>query len=63
MTANDIKSYINYLNKLVDEYSNTYYPSIGKKPIDADCYALSEKIGVNPKSSRFKISDSVRITN
>ena len=61
MTANDIKSYINYLNKLVDEHNNTYYPSIGKKPIDY--YALSEKIGVNPKSSRFKISDSFRITN
>ena len=24
MTANDSKSYLNYLNKLVDQYHNTY---------------------------------------
>ena len=29
--ANDSKSYLSYLNKLVDEYNNTYHPSIGKK--------------------------------
>ena len=36
MTANNSKSYLNYLNKLLDEYDNTYYRSVGKKPIDAD---------------------------
>ena len=25
LTANDSKSYLGYLNKLVDEYNNTYY--------------------------------------
>ena len=36
MAANDRKSYLGYLNKLVDEYNNTYHRSIGKKkPIDA----------------------------
>ena len=34
MTANDSKSHLLYLNKLVDEYNNTYQRSIGKKPID-----------------------------
>ena len=29
--ANHTKSYLSYLNKLVDEYNNTYHPSIGKK--------------------------------
>ena len=29
--ANDSKSYIPYLNKLVDEYNNTYHHSINKK--------------------------------
>ena len=30
MTAYDSKSYLSYLNKLVDQYNNTYYCSIGK---------------------------------
>ena len=34
MTGNDSKSCLRYLNKLVDEYNNTYQRSIGKKPID-----------------------------
>ena len=28
MTANDNKSYLSYLNKLVDQYNNTYHHSI-----------------------------------
>ena len=28
MTANDSKSYLPYLNKLVDQYNNTYHHSI-----------------------------------
>ena len=30
MTANESKSYLGYLNKLVDEYNNTNHRSIGK---------------------------------
>ena len=48
MTANDSKSYLPYLNKLVDQYNNTYYSinkhSINKKPINADYSALAENI-------------------
>ena len=40
MTA---KSYLGYLNKLGDEYNNNYHRSIGKKPIDANYSALTEK--------------------
>ena len=29
-TANDSKSYLSYLNKLVDQYSNTYHHPVGK---------------------------------
>ena len=36
MRANDSKSYLPYLNKLVDEHNNIYHHSINKKPIDAD---------------------------
>ena len=42
MTANDSKSYLGYLNKLVDKYNNTYYYSVGKKPIHANYSALIE---------------------
>ena len=31
MTTNDIKSYLPYLNKLVDQYNITYHHSINKK--------------------------------
>ena len=40
MITNDSKSYLEYLNKLVDEYNNTYHRSIGKKLIHADCSAF-----------------------
>ena len=50
MTANDYKSYLPYLNKLVDQYSNTYYDSIIIKPINDDYSALTENIETNPKS-------------
>ena len=43
MTANDSKSYLSYLNKLVDQYKNTYHHYINKKPINADYSALTEK--------------------
>ena len=44
MAASDSKSYLPYLNKLVDEYNNTYHHSINKKPINADYFALAEKL-------------------
>ena len=55
MTANISKSYQGYLNKLVDEYNNTYHCSTGKKPIHADYSALSKKIELNHKSPKFKV--------
>ena len=44
MTAIDSKSYLPYLNKLVDQYNNTYHHSINKKPVNAGYSALSEDI-------------------
>ena len=44
LTANDNKFYIEYLNKLVDEYNNSYHCPIVKKSIDADYFALTEKM-------------------
>ena len=51
-----------YLNKLVYEYNNTYHRSIGKKPVDADYFALTKETEINPKSPKFKVCDRVRIT-
>ena len=36
MTANDSKFYLTYLNKLIDQYNNTYHHFINNKPINAD---------------------------
>ena len=36
MTANNNKSYLSYLNKLVDYCNNTYHPSLNKKHIKTD---------------------------
>ena len=44
MTANDSKSYLGYLNRLVNEYNKCYHRSIGKKPIEADYSALTKKL-------------------
>ena len=67
MTANDSKSYLPYLNKLVDQYNNTYHHSINKKPINSSAYsdhysALTENTESNPKAPKFKVNDRVRIT-
>ena len=50
MTANDSKSYLPYLNELVDQYNNTYHHSIRKKPVNADYSASTENIESNPKA-------------
>ena len=36
LTANGSKSYVSYLDKLLDELNIAYHHSIGKKPTDAD---------------------------
>ena len=43
MKTNDSKSYLLHLNKLIDQYNNTFHHSISKKPINADYSALTEK--------------------
>ena len=59
MAINDNKSYLSYLNKLGDEYNNTYHRSIGKTPINGDYSGLSKEFETNPKARKF--GDRVRI--
>ena len=49
------------MNKLVDQYNNTYHCSIGKKPIDADYSALTKVVESTHKALKFKVCDSVSI--
>ena len=60
MTDNERKSYLSYLNKLLDQYNNSHH-HIGKKPINANYSALTEKIGTSPKAPKFKVNDRVKI--
>ena len=62
MTANDSKSYLGYLNKLVNEHNYTYHCSISKKLINADFSALTEEIELTHKIPKFKVADGVRVT-
>ena len=62
MAANDSKSYLSDLNKLIDQYNNTYHYSINKRPINPDYSALTEKIETNSKAPKFKVNDRVRTT-
>ena len=57
MTANDSKSYLPYLNKLADQYNNTYHHFVNKNPINADHSASTENIESKPKAPKFKVND------
>ena len=46
------------MNKLVDQYNNTYICSINKKPVDADYSALTEEIESTYKPHKFKAGES-----
>ena len=60
--ANDNKFYLIHLNKLVDQYSNTYRHFVNKKLINAGYSAFTEKIETNHKAPKFKVNVRVRIT-
>ena len=62
MTANNSKSYLPYLNKLVDQYSDTYHHSFDENPFNADYSASTENFDSNPKAPKLKVNDRVRIT-
>ena len=55
MVARISCSYLDYLDKTVDEYNNTYHCSIGKKSTDANYSALTEEIEMNPQAPKVKL--------
>ena len=62
MTATNSKSCLSYLNKLVDQYNNSYNLSIDKNSINADYSGFTEELETNHKISKFKVIDRVKIT-
>ena len=62
MTANNNNFYLDNLNKLVDQYNNTYHRSIDKKHVDTNYFDLTEDIDSIHKASNLKAGDRVRIT-
>ena len=63
MTANDSKPSLSYLNKLVDEYTNSCHRSTGKKPIDNGYSALNEKNQLSHKALKFNACERFKIAN
>ena len=62
VTVNDSISYLSYLNKLVDQFSNTYHQSINKNLLIFIIILWLKKIEINPKAPKFKVNHRVRIT-
>ena len=62
MTDNHCKSYLSCLNMLVEQYNKASHGSIGKKPIHANCSALTEETKANSKSLIFKVGVRLSIT-
>ena len=63
MIVNCSKFQFSYLNKLIDQYNNTFHHSINKKAINnADYSALTEKIETISQAPKFKANDRIRIT-
>ena len=62
MIANNSKSYLPYLNKLVDQYNKSYHHSFNKKFIYADYSDWAERIEHSIKAPKFKVNDKTRIT-
>ena len=55
--------YIDKLNDIVGEYSNTYHRTIKMKPVDViDNTYIDFKKEVNDKYPKFKVRDHVRIS-
>ena len=63
MTANDSKSCLTCLNKLVDECNNTYHHSINKNYINADSSTLTEKPMLTLKLLSLKLMMELELSS
>ena len=63
MTSISKNVYIDKLDDIVNKYNNTYHGTTKMKPVDvkSNTYIDSSK-EINDKISKFKVSDTVRIS-
>ena len=61
MMVNNSKSYLGYLNKLLDKYNNIYYRSISKMPFNDAYSALAGEMESSYTVPNFKVGDRARI--
>ena len=62
MTANDSKSYLNYLDKLVDQYNNNYHILLIASLLVLIILLWMKQLRPIIKAPKFKVNDRVRIT-
>ena len=64
MTSISKNVYIDKLDDIVDEYNNTYHPTIKMKPIDVkdNTYINTSKEINNNKDPKFEVGNNVRIS-
>ena len=63
MTSISKNMYIDKLDDIVDEYSNTYHTTIKMKPIDVkDNTLINTDKEINSEGPKFKVGDHVRIS-
>ena len=63
MTSISKNVYIDKLDDIINEYSNTYHRTIKMKPVDVkDNTYIDFKKEVNDKDPKFKVGDHVRIS-
>ena len=61
MTACDSNSYLDYLNKLVEEHINTYHDSISKQPFYAKYLFCLKKLSQIIKPLNLKLVIEYRL--
>ena len=61
LPASDSKSYLPYLDELVDQYYITYHHSVNEKPNNSYYSASTKNIESSLKALRFSVNDIMRI--
>ena len=61
MTARNSRFYCDYWDKLADEYLILIIVLLVRKSIDADYAVLTEELQTNPKASKLRVGNKVKV--